>query len=120
MRPLQWIRFRTPTACFWKAKERSGCLEKIGLDSLPEHGYTFSMKTAISLPTDVFEKAEKLARKAGKSRSQIYCEALREYAARHSPDEVTEALNRAMEQLGQREDRFVALASARALGRVEW
>jgi len=78
------------------------------------------MKTAISLPKDVFEKAERLAIKARKSRSQIYCEALREYVARHSPDDVTDALNRAMEQIGQPEDRFVTLASAQALARVEW
>jgi predicted transcriptional regulator len=78
------------------------------------------MKTAISLPKDVFEKAERLAMKARKSRSQIYCEALREYVARHSPDDVTDALNRAMEQIGQPEERFVTLASARALARVEW
>ncbi|RPJ19624.1 MAG: hypothetical protein EHM26_07260 [Desulfobacteraceae bacterium] len=78
------------------------------------------MKTAISLPKDVFEKAERLALKARKSRSQIYCEALREYVARHSPDDVTDALNRAMEQIGQTEDRFVTLASERALARVEW
>ena len=78
------------------------------------------MKTAISLPKDVFEKAERLAIKARKSRSQIYCEALREYVARHSPDEVTEALDQAIEQNGQPEERFVALASARTLARVEW
>jgi len=78
------------------------------------------MKTAISLPKDVFEKAERLARKARKSRSQIYCEALREYVARHSPDDVTDALNRAVEQIGQTEDKFVTLASAIALARVEW
>lgn len=97
-----------------------GRLEKTGLDSLREQGYTSSMKTAISLPKDVFEKAEELALKARKSRSQIYCEALREYVARHSPDDVTDALNHAMEQIGQTEDRFVTLASARALARVEW
>jgi predicted transcriptional regulator len=78
------------------------------------------MKTAISLPKDVFEKADRLALKARKSRSQIYCEALREYVARHSPDDVTDALNRAMEQIGQTGDKFVTLASARALARVEW
>ena len=74
------------------------------------------MKTAISLPKDVFEKAERLAIRARKSRSQIYCEALREYVARHSPDDVTDALNRAMEQIGQPEDRFVTLASAQSTG----
>jgi predicted transcriptional regulator len=78
------------------------------------------MKTAISLPKDVFEKVERLALKARKSRSQIYCEALREYVARHSPDDVTDALNRAMERIGQTDDKFVTLASERALARVEW
>jgi len=78
------------------------------------------MKTSISLPKDVFEKAERLAKKARKSRSQLYCEALREDVARHSPDDVTEALDRAIEQNGQPEERFVALASARTLARVEW
>ena len=78
------------------------------------------MKTAISLPKDVFEKAERLAKKTKKSRSQLYCEAVREYVARHSPDDVTEALNRAIEPNGQPGDQFVSLASARVLERVEW
>jgi hypothetical protein len=83
-------------------------------------GYTKGMKTAISIPKDVFERAERLAKKARKSRSQLYCEALREYVARHSPDDVTEALDRAIEKNGQPEDRFVTLASTRTLERVEW
>jgi metal-responsive CopG/Arc/MetJ family transcriptional regulator len=78
------------------------------------------MKTAISLPKDIFDKAERLAKRARKSRSQLYCDALREYVARHSPDEVTEALNRAIEENGQPEERFVTLASAQTLARVEW
>ena len=78
------------------------------------------MKTAISLPKDVFEEAERIAKRARKSRSQLYCEALREYVARHSPDEVTEALDRAIEENGQWEERFVTLASAQTLARVEW
>lgn len=92
----------------------------MGLDTWMDIGYTVGMKTAISLPKDVFEKAERLARRARKSRSQLYCDALREYVARHSPDEVTEALNRAIEANGQPLERFVALASAQTLARVEW
>jgi predicted transcriptional regulator len=79
-----------------------------------------SMKTAISLPKDVFEKAERLALRVRKSRSQLYCEAIREYVARHSSDEVTEALDRIVEENGQPEERFVRLASAEMLTRVEW
>jgi metal-responsive CopG/Arc/MetJ family transcriptional regulator len=78
------------------------------------------MKTAVSLPNDVFEKAERLAKRARKSRSQLYCEALREYVARHSPDEVTESLNRLIEENGQPEGKFVTLASKQALARIEW
>jgi predicted transcriptional regulator len=93
---------------------------KIGLDAWHDRSYTLGMKTAISLPKDVFERAERLAIRARKSRSQLYCDALREYVARHSPDEVTEALNRAIDESGQPEERFVTLASAQTLERVEW
>jgi predicted transcriptional regulator len=78
------------------------------------------MKTAISLPRDVFEKAERLARRVRKSRSQLYCEAIREYVARHSSDELTEALDRVIEGNGQPEEKFVRLTSAQTLARVDW
>ena len=93
---------------------------KIGLDSPPDQGYTTGMKTAISLPKDVFDKAELLAKRARKSRSQLYCEAIREYVARHSPDEITEALDLVIEENGQPQDEFVRLAAARTLARVDW
>jgi len=92
----------------------------IGLDCPPDGGYTFGMKTAISLPKDVFEKAERLAKRARKPRSQLYCEAIREYVARHSPDELTEALNLVIEENGLPEQRLATLASAETLARVEW
>jgi predicted transcriptional regulator len=85
-----------------------------------DKGNTYSMKTAISLPKGVFCKAERLAIKAGKSRSQLYSEALREYVARHSPDEVTEALDRIIEENGKPEERFVTVASAKTLALIEW
>jgi len=78
------------------------------------------MKTAISLPKDVFDKAERLAKRARKSRSQLYCEAIREYVARHSTDEITEALDLVIEENGQPEEGFVKLASTRTLVRAEW
>jgi len=78
------------------------------------------MKTAVSIPDDVFEKAERLARRARRSRSQVYSAAPREYVARHSPDEVTEAMNRARDEIGDQSDPFVAAVSARILENVEW
>jgi metal-responsive CopG/Arc/MetJ family transcriptional regulator len=78
------------------------------------------MKTAVSIPDDVFESAERLARRAHKSRSQLFTDAVREYVARHAPDEVTEAMNRVCAALGDTGDEFVAAASRRILERSEW
>lgn len=41
--------------------------------------YTAVMKTAISIPDDVFEKAEYFAKKHGMSRSQLYVIALQRF-----------------------------------------
>jgi metal-responsive CopG/Arc/MetJ family transcriptional regulator len=83
-------------------------------------GYTPGMKTAVSVPNKVFRAAERLAKRARKSRSQLYSEALSEYLIRHSPDEVTEAMNRALEQIGDASDPFVTRAARAILERTEW
>jgi metal-responsive CopG/Arc/MetJ family transcriptional regulator len=84
-------------------------------------GYTSSMKTAISLPDDVFHEAERFAKRTRKSRSRLYAEALAEYLARHSPDEVTERMNDVLHEIGQPEvDPFLNHASRRVLKDVEW
>jgi metal-responsive CopG/Arc/MetJ family transcriptional regulator len=43
------------------------------------------MKTAISIPDEVFEEAERLAIELQTSRSQLYSRALQEFVARHAP-----------------------------------
>ena len=78
------------------------------------------MKTAVSIPDDVFVGAERLARRTKKSRSQLYSDAVREYVARHDRDEVTEAMDRVCAELGQTADEFISAASRRTLERGEW
>ncbi len=78
------------------------------------------MKTAVSIPDDVFSGAEQLARRTKRSRSRIYSDALREYLARHSPGEITEAVNRACSEIGETRDPFTTLAAHRVLARTEW
>jgi metal-responsive CopG/Arc/MetJ family transcriptional regulator len=78
------------------------------------------MKIAVSVPDDVFERAERLARQAGRSRSEVYSSALREYVARHAPDEVTDALDRVMADVGETADPFVSEAGRRVLETTEW
>ena len=78
------------------------------------------MKTAVSIPDDVFDGAERLARRTKRSRSRLYTDALREYLTHHTPEEVTEAMNRAYAEIGEQKDPFVSSAARRILGRVEW
>jgi metal-responsive CopG/Arc/MetJ family transcriptional regulator len=85
-----------------------------------DRGYTNGMKTAVSIPDDVFKGAERLARRTKKSRSQLFSDAVREYVARYAPDDVTEALNRVCAELGDTSDKFVSSAAHRILERSEW
>jgi metal-responsive CopG/Arc/MetJ family transcriptional regulator len=82
-------------------------------------GYTRGMKTAVSIPDDVFEKAERLAHRM-KSRSELFSRALAEYVARHAPDHVTEAMNQACAEIGIEPDLFSSAAARATLERVEW
>lgn len=54
------------------------------------------MKTAISLPDDIFEAAEALARAKGLSRSELYARAVREYVERQRREDVTARLDAAL------------------------
>jgi metal-responsive CopG/Arc/MetJ family transcriptional regulator len=78
------------------------------------------MKTAVSIPDEVFRKAERLARRMKKSRSELFSNALADYVARHAPDHVTEAMNQACDEVGVEADSFTSAASRRILERVEW
>ena len=79
------------------------------------------MKTAISLPDELFHEAERHRQRLNKSRSRLYAEALTEYLARHAPEEVTEAMDRVMESLGEyRPEPFSDEAARRVLEDTEW
>ena len=78
------------------------------------------MKTAVSIPDDIFEKVERFARRARRSRSEVFSTALREYVAHHTPDEVTEAMDRVCAAVNDEPDGFVTLAARRVLARTEW
>jgi len=78
------------------------------------------MKTAVSVPDDVFQSAERLARRERRSRSDVYTAALREYVARHAPEEITEALDRVVTEVGEPIEPFVRRAGLQILERTEW
>ena len=78
------------------------------------------MKTAVSIPDDIFERAERLASREQRSRSDVYAAALDQYLARHARDEITETMNRVCDEVGESDDAFLAAAGRRVLDRVEW
>ncbi len=78
------------------------------------------MKTAVSIPNGIFERAERLAAQERRSRSEIYATALGEYLARHEREEVTDTMNRVCDRIGETDDAFLAAAGRQVLDRVEW
>jgi metal-responsive CopG/Arc/MetJ family transcriptional regulator len=51
------------------------------------------MKTAVSLPDDLFRLAEAAARKLKMSRSELYATAISEFLAKRRSNQITERLN---------------------------
>lgn len=78
------------------------------------------MKTAVSIPDNVFEDAERLARRLQTSRSRLYARAVAEFIARHDDDHVTSTMNQAVGEVGETADAFTREAARCSLQRVEW
>ena len=51
------------------------------------------MKTAVSIPDNIFEDGERTAKQLGYVRSQLYAIALKEFNERYNHKNVTEKLN---------------------------
>ena len=78
------------------------------------------MKTAISLPDDVFKEAERFAHRSRKTRSQLYAEAIAEYLARHAPDDITERMNQVWDRVTADENDFITEATRQTLSMESW
>ena len=74
-------------------------------------GYTPFMKTAISIPDDLFREVEACSRRLKLSRSRLFATAAREYLARQGAGtSPTDAWNEAIAAAGQPGDEAAALA----------
>ena len=78
------------------------------------------MKTAVSIPDDIFGRAEQFAPRGRRSRSEVYAAALDKYRARRAHDEVTDAMNRACDEIGRTDDAFLTAAGRQVLAGTEW
>jgi metal-responsive CopG/Arc/MetJ family transcriptional regulator len=52
------------------------------------------MKTAISIPDELFKNVEKIARKLKIPKSQLFARAMEEYISKLNKDQITERLNK--------------------------
>ena len=80
------------------------------------------MKTAISIPDEIFEKAERAAKKLGVSRSELYAKAVRDFVERYRRENLTEKLNEVYsgdESISELDPHLLAL-QAHSLKREEW
>ena len=77
------------------------------------------MKTAISLPDEVFASADALAKSLKVSRSELYATAVAEYVAKHRDADVTARLNAVYADLPSGVDPALRRAQARSIAE-EW
>ena len=78
------------------------------------------MKTAISLPDDLFVLANEFAKTCGMSRSELYAIALREYVDVHNGANLIERINAACAGLDTSLPADIAHSARQTLVAVEW
>jgi hypothetical protein len=83
-------------------------------------GNTIGMKVAVSIPDEVFEEGERLARRLRSSRSRLYARALADFVVQHDDDKITRSMNQVVDEVGSEADDFTRRAARRTLRRVEW
>jgi metal-responsive CopG/Arc/MetJ family transcriptional regulator len=78
------------------------------------------MKTAVSLPEDLFLLAEAAAKKLRVSRSQLYATAIAEFLDRTQSERVTERLNEVYTGASAKIDAVLHRAQLKSLGDNSW
>ena len=78
------------------------------------------MKTAISLPDDLFVLADQFAKNLGMSRSEFYATAVRAFIAAQKRNTLTESINAACSKLDSTLPEDIATMTRRKLLEVEW
>jgi hypothetical protein len=80
------------------------------------------MKTAISIPNETFEAAERLAERIGMSRSELYATAVAEFMTRHRAAGVRERLDAAydIEDEAARLKTVMAIVQSESVPQEDW
>lgn len=77
------------------------------------------MKTAISVPNEVFELSERLAKKLKVSRSQIFAMGVKKLGEEYD-DDITARINKVCEETDTSLDPFWKKLQSQALPKDEW
>ena len=77
------------------------------------------MKVAVSLPDQVFEEAERVAKRLRVSRSRVYSQALQEFVKKHRGESIRESLDAVYGRESSDVDPVLTDLQARAL-REKW
>ena len=78
------------------------------------------MKTAISIPDDVFIQAEKVAQQLGISRSELYSQAIANFIKSYRSQKITDVLNQVYAQEDSALDERVAAMQFDSISLGEW
>lgn len=79
------------------------------------------MKTAISIPDPVFKNAERLAKRLGLSRSELYVRAISNYVEEHNGQKVTDLLNEIYGNMESQDlEKGFKRAQMKSIDKEEW
>ncbi|MFQ5433999.1 MAG: hypothetical protein ACE5FD_03900 [Anaerolineae bacterium] len=78
------------------------------------------MKTAISLPDSIFERAERFAQLFGLNRSQLFTRALQEYLDKYDPVNITASFDKIYAVESSELDPVLAQMQTLSLADDEW
>ena len=76
-------------------------------------GYTPGVKTAISVPDETFDRAERLAKRHGMNRSQFYATAAARYADELESADLTDAIDAVVDAVNTDESTSFAVGAGR-------
>jgi len=78
------------------------------------------MKTAISVPNDVFELSERLAKKLKVSRSKIFAMGVKKLGEEYDSEDIVARINAVCEKVDTSVDPVVRKYQSRILQKEEW
>lgn len=78
------------------------------------------MKTAISIPDEIYHSADQLAKRFGMSRSELYSKAVSDYINTHKNEAVTKALDQIYATKKSEIDPVINVMQLRSLPKESW